>query len=89
MIWAGVSCFSSKSIITLKGRITQVKYREVLANQVHPIMKTLFPARNGIFLDDNVPIQTAGLVQSWFDEHEDVKHLPCPCSHPTAIELNR
>ncbi|GFX59419.1 DDE_3 domain-containing protein [Trichonephila clavipes] len=44
------------------------KYREILADQVHPMMQTLFPAGNGIFQDDNVPIHAAELVQSWFDE---------------------
>ncbi|GFX00168.1 DDE_3 domain-containing protein [Trichonephila clavipes] len=49
----------------------------VMADQVHPLMQTLFPVGDGIFQDDNAPIHVVGLVHSWFDKHEDeVKHLP-------------
>lgn len=40
-------------------------------------MQTIFPESNGIFQDNNAPIRTAEIVQSWFKEHEnEVKHLP-------------
>ncbi|GFX31389.1 DDE_3 domain-containing protein [Trichonephila clavipes] len=59
------------------------KYREILADQVHPMTQTFFPVRVGIFQDDNAPIHITGLVQSWYDEHMDeVKHLPCPVQSP-------
>jgi hypothetical protein len=34
-----------------------------LSNQVHPMIKTLFPNNDAY---DNNPIHTAGNVQSWF-----------------------
>ncbi|GFU22097.1 DDE_3 domain-containing protein [Trichonephila clavipes] len=69
--------FPALPAITLKGRITGEKYKEISADKVHPMLQTLFPVRDGIFQDDNAPIPAARLVQSWFDEHEDkVKHLP-------------
>lgn len=41
------------------------------------MMQTIFPESNGIFQDNNAPIRTAEIVQSWFKEHEnEVKHLP-------------
>ncbi|GFW43449.1 DDE_3 domain-containing protein [Trichonephila clavipes] len=52
--------FSAGPIITLKGRITGEKYREILADHVHPRMQTLFPAGDGIFQDDNAPIHAMG-----------------------------
>ncbi|GFV22233.1 hypothetical protein TNCV_1405321 [Trichonephila clavipes] len=55
---------SAGPIVTLKGRITGEKYKEILANQVHIVMQTLFTARDGIFQDDNAPILEAGLVKS-------------------------
>lgn len=83
IIWAAMSWFSAGPIVTLKGRITGEKYRDILADQVHPMMQTLFPAGDGMFQDDNAPIHAAGLVQSWFDEHEDeFKHLPWPAQSP-------
>ncbi|GFV86591.1 DDE_3 domain-containing protein [Trichonephila clavipes] len=62
-IWAAVSWFSAGSIVTLKGRITEEKYREILADHVHPMMQTFFPA-GVIFQYDNASIHIAGLVQS-------------------------
>jgi hypothetical protein len=31
----------------------------------------LFQKNDGVFQDDNVPIHTAGNVQSWSEKHED------------------
>jgi transposase len=83
MVWAAMSWFSAGPIVTLKGRITGEKYRELLADQVHPMMQILFPAGDGIFQDDNAPIHAARVVQSWYDEHEDeLEHLPWPAQSP-------
>ncbi|GFW92218.1 putative transposable element [Trichonephila clavipes] len=41
--------FSAEPIVTLKERISRGKYREVLADEVHPMMQTLFSAGDGIF----------------------------------------
>ncbi|GFT33127.1 retrovirus-related Pol polyprotein from transposon TNT 1-94 [Trichonephila clavipes] len=62
MIWAAVSWFSAGPIVTLKGKITKEKYREILADQILPMMQTLFPAEDGIFLDDNT---NHGLMNTW------------------------
>ncbi|GFW44101.1 DDE_3 domain-containing protein [Trichonephila clavipes] len=64
MIWAAISWFSARPIVTPKGKITREKYTEVLVNQINPMLQTLFSAEDGIFQDDNVPIHAAGLVQS-------------------------
>ncbi|GFX53159.1 transposable element Tcb2 transposase [Trichonephila clavipes] len=65
-------------IVIQNGRITGEKYRDIfIADQIYSMMQTLFLAEDGIFQDNNAPIHAAGLVHSWFDEHEDeVKHLP-------------
>ncbi|GFV55374.1 DDE_3 domain-containing protein [Trichonephila clavipes] len=54
-----------------KGKVTKEKHKEVLADQVYPMMQMLSPARDGLFEDVNTLIHAVGLVQSWFDEHED------------------
>ncbi|GFU91603.1 hypothetical protein TNCV_2543671 [Trichonephila clavipes] len=36
--------------------------RDILADQVHPMMQTLYPAGDGIFRDDNAPTFAAGLI---------------------------
>ncbi|GFX56753.1 DDE_3 domain-containing protein [Trichonephila clavipes] len=41
------------------------------------------PAGDGIFESDNAPIHAPGLVQTWFDEHEnELKYLPRPAQSP-------
>jgi hypothetical protein len=40
-----------------------------LANQVHPMIET-FPNNKALFQDENAPIYPAGILQSWFEEHE-------------------
>jgi hypothetical protein len=44
---------------------------------MHPMIQTLFLNNGAVFQYNNAPIQTAGTVQSWFEEHEDeLQHLP-------------
>ncbi|GFX40500.1 integrase catalytic domain-containing protein [Trichonephila clavipes] len=57
MICTAMSWFSARPIIAMKGRITEEKYREVLADQRHPMIQ-MFPEEDGIF-------QNEGLIQSW------------------------
>jgi hypothetical protein len=69
--------YSVGPIFTLHGRITARGYVDRLGNQVHSMIHTLFPNNVAIFQDDNVPIHTAGTVQSWFEEHAgELQHLP-------------
>ena len=47
------------------------------------MMQTLFPNGDGVFQDDNAPIHTAGVIKSWYAEHEeDFSHLPWPAQSP-------
>jgi hypothetical protein len=76
-VWVAISLFSVGPIITPHGRITAREYMDRLGNQVHPMIQTLFLNDEAVFQDDYVPIQTAGTVQSWFEEHEgELQNLP-------------
>jgi len=55
---------------------------DIVGSQVHSVVHMLFPNNDAIFQDDNSPIHTTRSVQSWFDEHEDVLHLPWPAQSP-------
>ncbi|XP_055936661.1 uncharacterized protein LOC129966271 [Argiope bruennichi] len=89
MLWVAISWISVGPIITLKGRIAAEKYREVLGDQVHPIMLTLFAALDWIFQDDNALIHGAGLVWSSVDENEDkMKCLPWAVQSPLHLHIN-
>jgi hypothetical protein len=60
------------SPITLHGRITARECMDRLDNQMHPMIQ-----------DNNVAIQTAGTVQSRFEEHEgELQHLPWSAQSP-------
>jgi hypothetical protein len=71
--------YSVGPIITHHGRITTKEYMDRSSTQVHPMIQTLLPNNEAVFQDDNALIQTAGTVQSWFEEHEgELQHLPSP-----------
>jgi hypothetical protein len=56
---------------------------DILDNQVHAMVRMLFPNNDAVFQDDNLPIHTANSVRSWFKEHEDVpQHLSWPAQSP-------
>jgi hypothetical protein len=82
MVWAAISRYSVCRIITLHGQITAKEYMDRLGNQVHPMIQTLFP-NDAAFQDNNAPINTAGIVQSWFEEYGgELQHLPWPAQSP-------
>jgi len=83
MVWAAISWYSAGPIIRLHGRITSGDYVDILGNQVHPMIQTIFPNGDAVFQDDNAPIHTSRAVQSWFEEHEsELNHLPWPAQSP-------
>jgi hypothetical protein len=43
---------------------------DILGNQVHPRIQTLFPNKDVLFQDDNKPIYTAATLWSWFEKQE-------------------
>jgi hypothetical protein len=70
--------YSVGPIIALHGRFTARVYVNRLSNQVHPKIQTLFPNKDAVF-QHNIPIHSAGTVQSWFEEHEgELQHRPWP-----------
>lgn len=86
MVWAAISWFSAGPMITVSGHMTAKTYVNILADQVHPMVQTLFPNGDGVFQDDKAPVHTAHIVQDWFSEHEDdLSHLPWP---PQSPDLN-
>jgi hypothetical protein len=50
------------------------------------MVQTLFANSDAVFQDDNIPLHTAGTVQSWFEEHEGgLQHLLWPAK---SLDLN-
>ena len=73
-------------MVTLSGRITTKSYVNILDDQIHSMVQTLFPNGHGVFQDDNAFVHTAQIVQDWFSEQEDdFLHLSWP---PQSPDLN-
>jgi hypothetical protein len=81
MVWAAMSWYSVCPIVILNGRITAREYVDMLGNEAHPMIQTLFPNNDEVFQDD--PIHAAETAQCWFEEHEtEFQHLPRPPQSP-------
>ena len=66
--------------------LTCTTYLNIVADQVHPFMATVFPDGSGLFQQDNAPCHTTKIVQEWFEEHDkEFKVLPWP---PNSPDLN-
>ena len=86
MIWGAISWKSAGPMISLHGRINSRDYLRILSDQVHPMVRELFPDGDAFFQDDNAPIHTARIVKQWYDEHSDeLEHLIWP---PQSPDLN-
>ncbi|MCJ8732198.1 hypothetical protein PDJAM_G00208470 [Pangasius djambal] len=49
--------------------LTRTTYLNIVADQVHPFMATVFPNGSGLFQQDNATCHTAKLDQEWFEEY--------------------
>ena len=41
----------------------------IVADQVHPFMTTVFLAGDGVYQQDNAPCHKGRIVREWFEEH--------------------
>ena len=85
-IWAAISWYSAGPVITLSCQIAASDYVDSLGSQVHPVVQ-MFPNNDTVFQDDSSPLHTTRIVESWFEQHEDVlQQLPQPAQLPDIIE---
>jgi len=57
-------------------------YKDILGNQVHPMVQMLFPNKGAVFQGVICPY-TQPEVFSWFEEHKDaLQHLTWPAQWP-------
>jgi hypothetical protein len=61
MIWAAISWYSTGPIITLNCQIAASDYKDILGNQMHPVIQML-PNKGAIFQGANLPLHTARSV---------------------------
>ena len=69
MGWEMFSWSTLGPIIPIEQSLTSVHYVNIVANQVHPFMTTVFTAGDGVYQQDNAPCHKGRNVLEWFEEH--------------------
>jgi hypothetical protein len=59
-----------------------------LGSQVRPMIQTSFLNKGAVIQDDSSPLSTAGMVQSWFEEHEGELQYLALASTITDLNIN-
>ena len=88
MVWAAISLNYFFTVGALHGRINSKDHLNILGDQVHSLVQSLF-LDDGIFQGDNASIHTARVVNNWYDEHEsELEHMEWPpqSQDPNIIE---
>ncbi|GFY13887.1 DDE_3 domain-containing protein [Trichonephila clavipes] len=52
------------------GRMNATGYLNIIADQLHPYMASVFPAGNGMSQQGNAPCHKTKIVLEWFQEHD-------------------
>ena len=81
MVWRCFTKHNLGPLVKLEGRITATVYIDVLQNHLLPFIDDLDNQENYFFQEDNAPIHTARIVQSWKEENE-VNSIPWPAQSP-------
>ncbi|GFW86552.1 transposable element Tcb2 transposase [Trichonephila clavipes] len=70
MLWGTFSWVFLGPVVVVEKIINATGYLNIIADQLHPYMASVFPAGNGMFQQDNNPYQKAKIVLEWFQEHD-------------------
>ncbi|GFW24425.1 transposase domain containing protein [Trichonephila clavipes] len=62
-------------------------YLNIIVDQLHPYVTSVFPAGNGMFQQDNALCHKAKIVLDWFQEHDaEFQLMSWP---PNSLDLNQ
>lgn len=75
MLWGTFSWATLGPVVVVEQTMNAANYLNIIADQLHPYMASVFPTGNGIFQQDNAPCHKARIVLEWFEEHTDEFHL--------------
>lgn len=57
----------SSEIVFIKGKLNAVEYRELLHDELLPFITEIGDQKT-IFHEDNAPIHTAAIIETWFQD---------------------
>ncbi|CAL1285354.1 unnamed protein product [Larinioides sclopetarius] len=57
-------------VVMVEQTMNATGYLNIIADQLHPYMTSVFPAGNGMFQQDNAPCHKVKVVLEWFQEHD-------------------
>lgn len=84
-VWAWFSSEGAGAIHRFEGRLTGLKYIEILENILLPSAYARFGLGPIRFVQDLSPIHTCHVVMEWFEEHPEFELLPWP---PKGADFN-
>ena len=57
-------------MVVVEQTLNAKEYLNIIADQLHSYMASVFPTGNGMFQQDNAPRHKAQIVLEWFQEHD-------------------
>jgi len=73
-------------MVVVEQTMNATEYLNIIADQLHPYMDSVFPAGNGMFQQDNAPCHKPKIVLGSFLEHvAEFQLMSCP---PNPPDLN-
>ncbi|GFX84967.1 transposase domain containing protein [Trichonephila clavipes] len=89
MLWGTFSWAFQGPVVVVEQTMNATGYLNIIADQLHPYMASVFPAGNGMFQQDNAPCHKAKIVLEWFQEHNAEFQLMSWClTHRISIRYN-
>ncbi|GFU03065.1 transposable element Tc1 transposase [Trichonephila clavipes] len=85
MLWGTFSWASLGLVVVVEQTMNATGYLNIIADQLHPYMTSVFPAGNGMFEQENAPCYKAKIVLEWFQEHAELQLMSLP---PNSPDLN-
>jgi transposase len=84
-MWGWMSAAGPGELVEIPGRTNGQAYLELLQESFLPTARVVYPAAEVpelIFFQDNCPIHTARVVQSWLDAQPDIRAVRWPSRSP-------
>lgn len=90
MYWAAMSYYGRGRLIRVNQRMKKEQYVRVLKKYLLPYVNHLFPGDQTVYiLQDNSPVHTSHLVQTWFSEHPRLQLLLHPRRSPDLNPIGK